>query len=242
MRPSLYSLLTALLGIALLEAPALAQGKPVVVELFTSQGCSSCPPADAFLGELAGRPDLIPLAFHVDYWDRLGWRDPYSLAEATRRQRAYGAALRARYVYTPQMVVDGVAEARGFDRPGVEALVARSRATAYSAAVTLARHGNGRLDIALEGPAGLNADVLLVQVTAMARTAVPHGENAGRTLAEHNIVRSVTQLGRWTGGAARFEAQATPTAGDWYAVLVQERTPDGPGRYLGAARTGTGQS
>ena len=116
-------------GFAALGASAVAAAdRPVVVELFTSQGCSSCPPADVLLGELAKREDVLALAFHVDYWDRLGWKDPFSSAMATARQRAYGHKLGLRTVYTPQIVVDGTAEMVGSDRRAVARAIAAARA------------------------------------------------------------------------------------------------------------------
>jgi hypothetical protein len=115
----------ALLAPAAVPMQALAEdkGMPVVVELFTSQGCSSCPPADEYLGELAHRRDVIALAFHVDYWDYIGWKDPFASPDFTRRQRAYAGALGLRGLYTPQMIVDGRADAVGSDRARVEDMV-----------------------------------------------------------------------------------------------------------------------
>src|SRR5205814_1096869 len=111
--------LFAALVTALLPVTAQAETRPVVVELFTSQGCSSCPPADRLLSELAERPDVIALGLHIDYWDDLGWKDPLSSPEATARQRDYARQFGRRQVYTPQLVVDGTEEAVGSDRAAV---------------------------------------------------------------------------------------------------------------------------
>ena len=115
-----------ILAVVLIPFPALAQG-PTVVELFTSQGCSSCPPADAFLGDLAKRQDVLALAFHVDYWDYIGWKDPYADPGHTSRQRDYSSKLGLRYVFTPQMVVQGASSATGSDRTSVLGLIGRDR-------------------------------------------------------------------------------------------------------------------
>src|SRR5271155_289986 len=113
-------LLSALLCLALGIAPLHAGERPIVVELFTSEGCSSCPPADALLAELAGRSDVLALSFHVDYWDRLGWKDPFSSPDATERQDRYSTLLHLATVYTPQIVVDGKWQAVGSDRSEVD--------------------------------------------------------------------------------------------------------------------------
>ena len=107
--------------------PARAAERPIVVELFTSEGCSSCPPADALLGELATRPNVLALSFHVDYWDRLGWKDPFSSPEATARQQHYARLLGLDTVYTPQIVVDGSWEAVGSDQAAVERALDQAR-------------------------------------------------------------------------------------------------------------------
>src|SRR5262245_56361084 len=127
MSRGLTMLLAAVLAAGVGAVGALAQDKaPVVVELFTSEGCSSCPPADAFLGELAQRPDVVPLAFHVDYWDYIGWKDPYANPAFTQRQHDYKAALGLHMVYTPQMIVDGRTDVVGSERGSVEAAIGKA--------------------------------------------------------------------------------------------------------------------
>src|SRR6516164_7919120 len=126
------------LGLIIAVLPAQAGERPIVVELFTSEGCSSCPPADKLLAELANRPDVLALSFHVDYWDRLGWKDPYSSREATKRQNRYATLLDLATVYTPQIVVDGKWQAVGSDRPDVEHAIELARGNRREVPVRLA--------------------------------------------------------------------------------------------------------
>ncbi len=213
--------LLAALGSWFVASPAGAQPSPVVVELFTSQGCSSCPPADMFLTELAhsGR-NLLPLAFHVTYWDRLGWRDPFSLEAATMRQRDYARTLGDGGVYTPEMVVGGVQGFVGSEREAGLAAIARAseRASAPDTVpVRLSRRGD---ELMVSVGAGRDrAAILLVGYDPEHRTAVGRGENGGRTLLESNIVRSLTPLGSWSGETVQL-ASAAP-AGERFAVLLQ---------------------
>src|SRR5215472_14756494 len=177
------SLLFGAVCLALGAASAGASERPIVVELFTSEGCSSCPPADALLAELAGRPDVVALSFHVDYWDRLGWKDPFSSAAATERQQRYASLLGLATVYTPQIVVDGKWQAVGSDRAEVEhALVsARREHTELPVDLDLSQR-LARIEL---GPAQrpISAAVLLVGFDRHHVSAVAHGENAGATLA-----------------------------------------------------------
>ena len=193
--------LAALLGFAL-AVPTSAWAEPpgplVVVELFTSQGCSSCPPADALLSELTRRPDILPLAFHVTYWNSLGWRDPFSLEAATARQRAYQRQLATDTIYTPQMIVDGRIDVVGSDRAAVAEAINRALAqTTQPVPLSLTRTAQG-LHAQLGAGAG-EAAVLLIGFDSRHRTAIPRGENAGRQLAESNVVRSIETLAAWTG-------------------------------------------
>ncbi len=211
--------LAAVLGVG----PAVA--RPVVVELFTSQGCSSCPPADALLRDLSHRADVLALGFHISYWDRLGWKDPLSSEASTARQEAYARRFDGGRVYTPQMVVDGTSEMIGSDRASVLAALDAARPKAV-APVSFAPD---RRSVAIGEGEG-RGTVLLVRFVRHRTTEVAAGENAGRTLDDANGVRALTTLGAWNGSAQHFDI-APPGVGEGVAVLVQ--APDG--RMLGAA-------
>jgi hypothetical protein len=204
---------------------------PWAVELFTSQGCSSCPPADMHLGRLARRPDIVALAFHVDYWDYIGWRDPFASRETTERQRAYARTLKQRYVYTPEMVVDGIGHDTGRDPAPIEALLSRAQARATRRATPdLSRALGGPLSIRLDAYPldGRIADVTLAIYDRRHTTPVRSGENQGRMLENFNTVRHIELVDRWDGTARSWSVPGErigPTQG--MAVLVQE-TDHGP--------------
>lgn len=222
------------LSLLVTGAAARADDRPAVVELFTSQGCSSCPPADALLGELSRRGDVIALAYHVDYWDYLGWKDPFASRSATERQRLYARTLGLSGIYTPQMVVDGAVDVVGSNRPAVMAALGGSR---QGPGIRVSREAGAlKVDVAAAKGAP-ESEVVLVAYAEKAETKVQRGENAGRSLTEYGIVRGVYPLGRWTGDPARFSIDLSSVAGDATAaaVLVQA---SGPGRVLGAAKIG----
>jgi hypothetical protein len=208
----------------------------VVVELFTSQGCSSCPPADALLGELARRPDIVALAFHVDYWDYIGWKDPFASPVATQRQRAYAGALRVRMVYTPQMVVDGRIDAVGSDRRVVETAIATA-AGAPKLAVVVEGDGRGGHRAVIPAAEGVydggQAVVWLAVLDTEAETGVMRGENSGRTLKEFNIVREWRRIGSWDGNAVTIPLEMVAGADRDACAVVVQSGPVGP--ILGAA-------
>jgi hypothetical protein len=216
----------ALLGcLALMSSPATADTRPVVVELFTSQSCSSCPPADALLGELARRRDVVALGFHISYWDGPGWKDPFSSQSSTDRQRAYARLFRLAQVYTPQMIVDGAREMVGSNRDQVLAALRDARPETI-APVTFAAD---RRSVAIGAGDG-RGNVLLVRFAEKRTTRVAGGENARRTLQDANGVEMLTAFGSWNGSALSFAIEP-PADGEGLAVLVQ--APDG--RMLGAA-------
>jgi hypothetical protein len=197
---------------------------PVVVELFTSQGCSSCPPSDAFLGELAKRNDIIALAFHVDYWDYIGWVDPFAKPGFTERQRNYARSLKQRYVYTPEMVVDGMGHDSGINRDTISALIAQARAQAGQR-VTVAIADRGPAGVAVSVPAFATSeqlDVWLVAFDPQHKTQVTRGENRGRELIDYNVVRSLALLTKWDGKAAQWTVSPDQLGDcDGVAILVQ---------------------
>jgi hypothetical protein len=212
-----------------------AKKSPVVVELFTSQGCSSCPPAEALLGELANRPDVIALEFHVDYWDYIGWKDAFAKPDFTERQRAYVRSLKGRYSYTPQMVIDGQTHVVGSHRDEVEFLIRKYRDMETDGpAVAMKRKGE-TLDVSVgSAKAGGTYDVVLVTFDKPHVTEVRRGENRGRKLTNANVVREIKSIGTWSGKAKSFDVPLAGMDGDGgCAVLVQKR---GPGPVVAAAK------
>ncbi len=204
--------------------------RPVVVELYTSEGCSSCPPADALLTELANkRHDVLPLAFHVTYWNSLGWADPFSFEAATKRQEGYARISSADGVYTPQMVIDGTEDVVGSDRGGVlHAIGAAAAQEAGVVPVQITRDGkDATIKVGLGEGVG---KVWLIGYDSRHVTPIGRGENAGQTLVESNIVRSLTEVGNWNGSV--LDLHHGLPAGEHLAVLVQAAN----GRILGAAR------
>ena len=199
---------------------------PVLIELFTSQGCSSCPPADSLLGELARNSDVVALGFHISYWDGLGWKDPFSSQSSTDRQRTYARLLEIGQVYTPQIIVDGSREMVGSDRAKVLAALHDARTEAI-APVTFAADRRS-VTIAAGDARG---SVLLVRFALERTTRVARGENARRTLQDANAVESLSSLGSWEGSPLRFAIEP-PAAGEGIAVLVQAAD----GRMFGAAK------
>lgn len=202
-----------------------AERAPVLVELFTSEGCSSCPPADAYLGELAKRPGVIALSFHVDYWNRLGWTDPFSSAAATARQKGYAESLKQSYVYTPEMVVDGRVHEAGSRREKMEALIDAARANAVFP-IVLTRKPDGVVEAALPAAGGATTDatVWMVLYDRSQTVAVKNGENGGRTITHANVVREIRRVGGWNGQAVSLAlpidaAAARERAGA--AIIVQ---------------------
>ncbi len=212
-------------------AQAAAEDGPVVIELFTSQGCSSCPPADAMLHDLAKREDVIALALHVDYWDYIGWKDIFGRPENTARQHAYARAANATTVYTPQMVIGGVDHVIG-SRPMqvMDTLQAHSR-QGNLFDVSLTRQGN-RVRVSAAPGAGGDYVVQLVRYTPEATVAISRGENAGRNLTYSNIVTEWDVIGRWDGRSALSLDADVP--GDSPVVVIVQQSTDGP--IVGAAR------
>jgi hypothetical protein len=211
---------------------AASQPRPAVVELYTSEGCSSCPPAEAYIGELAQRHDVLALSFHVAYWDDLGWPDRFALPEAVSRQRGYAKALANSSVYTPEVVIDGRGDFVGSDRRAIGRALADARDDGVPIALSA---GDGNVTISLGQQGGVAAsEVLLVAYQRKAVSKVARGENAGRMLEEFNIVRSVRTLGRWNGEARAFRTRIDllPQGATNIAVLVQ---PLGLAPIIGAA-------
>ena len=213
-------------GIASVAVAADAQ-HPTVVELFQSQGCSSCPPANANAIALSDRPDLLVLSFGVTYWDQLGWKDTFASPRYTERQWDYARALHHTEVWTPQVVVNGRADVVGVQRDELEALIRREDRGAAGPAIT----AEGDHVSVGPGAARRAAEVLLVRYDPnVEQVAIQRGENGGRTLPHKNVVRDLVRLGEWSGAAMSYRLPPSP-AGLKAALLVQ----DGPGGAILAA-------
>jgi hypothetical protein len=222
-------LLASAFAIALLVLPlgARAQTSPVVLELFTSQGCSSCPPADALLTELASQEGVIALALHVDYWDYLGWKDEFGRPGNSKRQRAYAKAARSKTIFTPEMVVHGDERLKGHDAESILKGIAHHRQQPAQATVSLEREGDA-LDIHLAavGEAIGPADVQIVQFIPSRQVSIGAGENAGLDMTYTNIVTAWEKIGRWDGSAPvdlRYEGLE-----DGPVAVIVQKTHMGP--------------
>jgi hypothetical protein len=219
-------------------------GEPrAVLELFTSQGCSSCPPADRLVGQLANDPSLIALSVPIDYWDYLGWRDTLANPAHSVRQRAYARARGDGQVYTPQIVVNGAADALGSDEAAIERAITQTdhKTGVMSLPVVLAVN-NGTLNVSVSAAdkAPAAAEVWLCPMTKAVPVAIGRGENRGRTVTYHNVVRNWVKLGTlsttqssWNVPIAQIKAERIDAA----AVVVQEGSHDRLGIILGAAVT-----
>ncbi|HEY2495962.1 MAG TPA: DUF1223 domain-containing protein [Candidatus Angelobacter sp.] len=217
--------------------------RSVVVELFTSEGCSSCPPADALLGHLrqdlaARNIQVIPLGFHVDYWNSLGWKDRFSSADYSQRQEQYARSLKVDGPYTPQMVVDGEAEFVGSNASQAQRAISEAAGKPELAEVKIEKAGADQLSVRVKGPTSAgDAKVMLALTEDNLATQVGSGENGGRTLHHAAVVRELRQLGGLRSGS--FEASVPLTVGkDWKrpdvraVVFVQEASS---GKILGSA-------
>ncbi len=214
---------------------------PVVIELFTSEGCSSCPPADALLVDLSrksppGGVKLILLGEHVDYWNYIGWTDRFSSAAFSERQNSYATHLHLATVYTPQMVIDGHLQLVGNEAAGVYRNISKAAAEPKPARVSLLWERQQKVHIAVQTPAGERPKVLLAITEDGLSTSVGAGENGGRTLNHAAVVRQLKELGTATNG--QFESSVEVAAhSDWnpaklkVVVLVQQ---PGTGKILGA--------
>jgi hypothetical protein len=217
------------LTLSVVIGPAQAGERPIVVELFTSEGCSSCPPADKLLAELANRPDVVALSFHVDYWDRLGWKDPYSSHEATERQNRYAMLLDLTSVYTPQIIVDGKWQAVGSDRADVEHALDLARRSRKEIPVTLALD-HGRAQVQLSAADTASAKLLLIGFDRRHVSAVKRGENGGRTLTHVDVVRGIEEVARLTGNPDEIEVPIR-----WQCDRIAAVVQAADGRILGVA-------
>ena len=207
--------------------------EPVVVELFTSQGCSACPPADALLARLTERSDVIPLALHVDYWDYIGWADGFASPAFTRRQKNYARAHGARSIYTPQMVIDGESAVVGHRPMEVVEEIMEAKDGPESVRLDVSRHdGEIEVRVAALRPIGGDALVQLVRYMPSETVAIGRGENAGRTITYHNIVTDWQTVATWNGREPL--AVRHPAPGDDPAVVLVQEAGYGP--ILAAAR------
>jgi hypothetical protein len=229
-------------AIAFAVSPAMGQSpdarpkRPLVVELYTSQGCSSCPPADALLGQLSARKDLLALSLPVTYWDMLGWRDTLASEANTRRQKAYARVLGRGGVYTPEMIIDGVSDVVGSREQAVQSAIAARASDMPSVPIELdVNHQQIRIGVGSAPDHGAHeATIWMLGVIPQATVSIGDGENTGRTITYHNVVREIRAVGAWKGQPVNLTLPRADAGAphDGIAVLVQQ---GGYGRVLGAA-------
>jgi hypothetical protein len=224
-------------------ASSAASAEPrAVIELFTSQGCSSCPPADKLMAEYSQDRSIIALSLPVDYWDYLGWKDTLALNGHTKRQRAYARARGDREVYTPQAVINGAAHAVGSDKPAIERAIrkTRERASTLAVPVTMAVTGDMMtVDISEANDGRITGEIWLCPMTRRVPVVIGRGENRGRTVTYNNVVRRWIKIGDWTGKAQKIDVPLKDFKTDNIdsaAVMVQSGVASAPKVVLGAAQ------
>jgi hypothetical protein len=237
-----------LVGAGHAETQGLADPTPksppeprAVIELFTSQGCSSCPPADQTIGELAADPTLIAMSVPIDYWDYLGWKDTLASPRHTARQRGYAARRGDREVYTPQAVINGVAQALGSDRKAIESGIVESHARPGTLTLPVKIVSKGdqmEVSVVPRDESGGEGEVWVCSLARNVPVAIKRGENRGRTITYHNVVRRWIRLGKWSGAGQSWTVAKSEIDGagiDMVAVLVQAGNVENPGPIFGAA-------
>jgi hypothetical protein len=231
-------------AIVAIVRPAHADPR-AVVELFTSQGCSSCPPADKLLGELAKDPSVIALSMPIDYWDYLGWKDTLADTRFSARQKAYSRARGDREVYTPQVVVNGSVHVIGSDRAGIESAISNTRKAdgVMSVPVTMTQAGK-QINVSVapsgKGPAAMHGEVWICSISKAVSILIGRGENSGREVTYHNVVRNLLKVGDWNGSPGSWTVpleNISREGVDAAVVYVQDGNRDKPGPMLGAAYT-----
>ena len=221
-----------------------AAGRPVIVELFTSQGCSSCPPADAFLETLKGKPGVVALSYHVDYWDYLGWRDTLGSPEYSQRQYDYAKSRGDMNVYTPQMIINGGNHYVGSQRSTVSGGIAKARSAIAAQWVDIVMSDN-KTDVVIDiaaGAATKEATLWLMAFAPSITTEIKKGENAGSTVTYYNVVRKMVPAGMWHGEATKLVLPKSSVIPEdckgWVALLQQGKV----GPMIGAATGGMASS
>lgn len=241
---ALASRLSRTLGICAIftvVTPVHAADPRAVVELFTSQGCSSCPPADKVLGELAQDPSMIALSLPIDYWDYLGWKDTLADSRFSARQKAYSHMRGDRGVYTPQAVVNGTTNVLGSDRAAIENAANRTQKTdgVMAVPVTMTQAG-GQIKVSVAEAGGRSGEVWICAVSKSVPITIARGENRGQQITYHNVVRNMLKVGDWNGKAGTWTVpleNITRDGIDAAVVYVQDGNRDKPGPMLGAAFT-----
>lgn len=208
-----------------------------VVELFTSQGCSSCPPADHLLSSLARDPATVAVSFPIDYWDFMGWQDTLASPGFTARQKGY-ASSHGSHVYTPQAIIDGLSDAVGSDKTQIEHAIKtnKGREGALSVPIHMAESGE-TLHIDVGAGSGGAASVFVLRVVRAKTVVIGRGENSGRSVTYTNVVRAIRKIGDWDGKAKSYELSELKGDNEGYVVLLQKGSETNPGVILAAAKS-----
>jgi hypothetical protein len=242
---SRWSGVVGICAIVAVIRPAHADPR-AVVELFTSQGCSSCPPADKLMGELSKDPSIITLSMPIDYWDYLGWKDTLADSRFSARQKAYSRMRGDRDVYTPQAVVNGSLHVIGSDRAGIEGAIGETEKLGDVMSVPISMTVTGKqINVSIEGPRNASAvpmhgEVWICSVSKAVPISIGRGENHGREITYHNVVRNLLKVGDWNGGSDSWSVpleNINREGVDAAAVYVQDGNREKPGPMLGAAYT-----